>query len=255
MKIDILTLFPEMFRGPLHLSLLKRAKEKGIVNIRVFDIRYFSKGSSHLTDDYPYGGGSGMVMKPEPIFEALKAASGKSQAKLRDKNKKSPWIIFLTPQGEKFNQKKAQALAQKDHLIFICGRYKGIDERIRKYLVNEEISIGDYVLSGGEAAAWVVIESVVRLIPGVVGDKESVETDSFYKEEVFDYPYYTRPGEYLGWRVPKILVSGDHKKIQIWRRKMALEKTWRNRPELLARLNLSKEDALLVKKIKGKYHG
>ncbi len=215
--------------------MLKRARVKKAVNIRIFDIRYFTKGKHRLADDYPYGGGSGMIMKPEPIFEAVKAASGKSYSKLKEKSRRSPWIILLSPQGVKFTQKKAKVLAEKKHLIFICGRYKGIDERVRRYLSNEEISIGDYVLSGGEAAAWVITEAVTRLIPGVVGDKESVETDSFYRENIFDWPHYTRPFKYRGWPVPKILISGNHKKIQVWRRKKAFEKTFCRRPDLLAK--------------------
>ncbi|MEA3369082.1 MAG: tRNA (guanosine(37)-N1)-methyltransferase TrmD [Candidatus Ratteibacteria bacterium] len=233
MKIDVLTLFPDMFRGPLEMSMLKRARAKKAVNIRIFDIRYFTKGKHRLADDYSYGGGSGMIMKPEPIFEAVKAASGESYSKLQKKNRRFPWIILLSPQGVQFTQKKAKVFAGKKHLIFICGRYKGIDERVRRYLINEEISIGDYVLSGGEAAAWVITEAVTRLIPGVVGDKESVETDSFYRENIFDWPHYTRPFKYRGWPVPKILISGNHKKIQVWRRKKALEKTFSRRPDLL----------------------
>lgn len=213
--------------------MLKRARAKKAVNIRIFDIRYFTKGKHRLADDYSYGGGSGMIMKPEPIFEAVKAASGESYSKLQKKNRRFPWIILLSPQGVQFTQKKAKVFAGKKHLIFICGRYKGIDERVRRYLINEEISIGDYVLSGGEAAAWVITEAVTRLIPGVVGDKESVETDSFYRENIFDWPHYTRPFKYRGWPVPKILISGNHKKIQVWRRKKALEKTFSRRPDLL----------------------
>ncbi len=248
MKIDVLTLFPDMFRGPLEASILKRARVKKIVNIRIFDIRHFSKGKHYLTDDYTYGGGSGMIMKPEPIFEAVRAVSKKPLSWVKKRGRKSPWITLLSPQGDKFNQKKAQDLSKKKHLIFICGRYKGVDERIRKYLANEEISIGDYVLSGGEAAAWVIIESIVRLVPGVVGDKESVTTDSFYQKDIFDYPHYTRPFNYLGWKVPEILISGDHQKIQLWRRKKALEKTFYQRPEQFDKLNLSEKEKRLIKK-------
>ena len=249
MKIDVLTLFPDMFRGPLEASILKRAIIKKKVDIRIFDIRRFSKGKHRITDDYSYGGGAGMIMKPEPIFEAVKSITGKLHIKSRKENQRnSPRIILLTPRGVRFNQSKAKDLAKKNHLVFVAGRYKGVDERIRKYLADEEISIGDYVLSGGEAAAWVIIESVVRLLPGVVGDKESVTTDSFYSDNVFDHPHYTRPFEYHGLRVPKILLSGDHKKIKIWRRKKALETTLWKRPDLMPKLNLTREDRQLLRR-------
>jgi len=252
MKIDVLTLFPDMFRGPLEASILKRARANKKVEIRIFNIRRFSKDKHRLTDDYSYGGGSGMIMKPEPVFEAVKAITGKSYTNTGKKNRKnSPWIVLLSPQGIRFNQNKAKSLAKKNHLVFIAGRYKGIDERIKKYLADEEISIGDYVLSGGEAAAWVIIESMVRLIPGVVGDKESVTTDSFYRDNVFDYPHYTRPFEYQKLKVPKVLLSGNHKKIQIWRRKKALEKTFWMRPDLISKINLTKEERQLLREKKG----
>ncbi len=248
MKIDVLTLFPDMFRGPLEASIIKRARIKKIVDIRIFDVRYFTRDKHRLTDDYSYGGGSGMIMKPEPIFEAVKNITGKSYAKANNKKRsRSPWIVLLSPQGVTFNQDKARELSEKKHLILIAGRYKGVDERVRECLANEEISLGDYVLSGGEAAAWVIIDSVVRLIPGVVGDKESVETDSFYKDSLFDHPHYTRPAEYLGHKVPEVLLSGNHDEIRRWRRKKSLDKTFLVRPDLADKLSLTKEDMKLLK--------
>ncbi len=236
MRIDILTLFPDMVKGPLEESILKRAQEKGLVKINVLDIRSFTHDKHRKADDAPYGGGVGMVLKPEPIFEAVESI------KTREAR-----IILLTPQGKRFDQGMAKELAKKKHLVFICGHYEGVDERI-KGMVTDEISIGDYVLTGGELAALVVIDALVRLIPGVLGKEESILCDSFYSG-LLDYPHYTRPEEYRGMRVPEVLLSGDHERIARWRRKEALRRTLKRRPDLLKEIELSGEDKGLLREI------
>jgi tRNA (guanine37-N1)-methyltransferase len=213
MLIDVLTIFKEMFDGPLSCGNIRIAKEKGLVDIRTWDIRDFSNDKHRRVDDYPYGGGPGMVMKVEPIFRAVKACSDETAK-----------VILLSPQGRLFTQALARELSEEKHLIFICGRYKGIDERVREHVVDEEISIGDYVLSGGELAAMVIIDSIVRLIPGVPRNRESVLTDSF-EEDALDTPYYTRPPDFEGMKVPEVLLSGNHALIQEWRKKKQEERT------------------------------
>ncbi len=238
MKIDILTLFPEMFSGPFDSSIIKRATEKGILEIHITYIRDFAHDKHRITDDYPFGGGAGMVMKPEPIFEAVefvKERSGSGHSR----------VILLCPQGRVFNQDMARNLAGESHLILICGHYEGIDERVREKLVDDEISIGDFVLTGGEIPAMVIVDAVARMIPGVLGEEESFVTDSFYNG-LLEYPQYTRPREYAGLKVPDILLSGDHEKIRLWRRKMSLQKTLERRPDLLREEDLSKEDRKLL---------
>lgn len=231
-----MTLFPDMVKGPLEESILKRAQEKGLVKINVLDIRSFTHDKHRKADDAPYGGGVGMVLKPEPIFEAVESI------KTREAR-----IILLTPQGKRFDQGMAKELAKKKHLVFICGHYEGVDERI-KGMVTDEISIGDYVLTGGELAALVVIDALVRLIPGVLGKEESILCDSFYSG-LLDYPHYTRPEEYRGMRVPEVLLSGDHERIARWRRKEALRRTLKRRPDLLKEIELSGEDKGLLREI------
>jgi len=238
MIIGILTLFPDMFRGPIDESILKRAQEKNLLKIILVNIRDFAGDKYRTTDDYPYGGGPGMVMKPEPIFEALDF--------LRPQIPKGP-VILLSPQGELWNQDLAKDLAKNEGLILICGRYEGVDERVRS-VVDEEVSIGDYVLTGGELAAMVIIDVIARMLPGVVGDCESVKKDSFY-EGLLDYPHYTRPVEYRGMRVPEILMSGNHEAIRRWRLKESLRRTRQRRPDLLTGANLTPEDILLLKEI------
>jgi tRNA (guanine37-N1)-methyltransferase len=243
-RIDILTLFPDMVKGPLKKSILKRAQEKGLVKINVLDIRSFTHDKHRTADDAPYGGGAGMVLKPEPIFGAL--ASIKSKIK----NQKSKIkVILMTPQGKRFDQGMAKRLAKEEHLIFICGHYEGIDERI-KGIVTDEISIGDYVLTGGELASLVVSDALVRLIPGVLGKEESIIRDSFYSG-LLDYPHYTRPEEYRGMKVPRVLLSGNHERIARWRRKEALRRTLKRRPDLLKEIKLFGKDRKLLKEIKG----
>ncbi len=238
LRIYILTIFPGLFNPPLSEGILRRAKEKGLVEVNVQNIRDFSHNKHRTTDDRPYGGGPGMVMKPEPVFEAI------DHIKLKLKGKKGT-IILMTPQGETFTQEKAKELSKEDHLIFICGHYGGLDERIRG-LATDEISIGDYILSGGELAAMVVIDAIVRLIPGVVGDERSIEEDSFYNR-LLAHPQYTRPVSYRKMRVPKVLLSGDHEEIKRWRRREALKRTLKRRPDLLKRLDLTNEERKLLK--------
>ncbi|MCK4649080.1 tRNA (guanosine(37)-N1)-methyltransferase TrmD [bacterium] len=244
MRIDILTLFPNMVKGPLEESILKRAQEKGLVKINVLNIRSFTHDKHRTADDAPYGGGAGMVLKPEPIFEAVEFIKSKVQGP-----KSKVKVILMSPQGKRFDQAVAKGLVGEKHLIFICGHYEGIDERVKK-IVTDEISIGDYVLTGGELASLIVIDALVRLLPGVLGKEESIICDSFYSG-LLDYPHYTRPEEYQGMRVPKILLSGDHKRIASWRRKEALRMTLEKRPDLLQEIKLSSEDKRLLREIKG----
>lgn len=223
MKIDILTLFPGMFRGPFEESIIKRAQEKGLLEIKIHNLRDWAKDKHKTVDDRPYGGGVGMVLMVEPIDKAL--------ADLRKKNSK---VILLDAAGEKLAQSKAQKLAKEKHLIFVAGHYEGVDQRIRQYLIDEEISIGDYILTGGELPAMVVIDTVTRLIPGVLEKPEATQFESFSKlETALEYPQYTRPENFKGWKVPKVLLSGNHKEIKNWRTQKALERTKKRRPDLL----------------------
>ena len=224
MRVDILTLFPEMFESPLSCSILKRAREAGIADIVLTNVRDFATDHYRKVDDKPYGGGPGMVMMPHPVFDCFEHVQKLSPQKGR--------VILLTPQGQKFDQKKAIELSRENRLILISGKYEGFDERIRIGLGAEQISIGDYVLSGGELAAMVIIEAVVRLLPGMLGDENSAKDDSF-SEGLLEYPQYTRPEVFRGMKVPDILLSGDHGKIAEWRREQALERTKRWRPDLL----------------------
>lgn len=224
MRIDILTLFPEMFESPLAHSILKRAQEAAVVNITLANIRDFTTDTYRKVDDKPYGGGAGMVMMPGPVFDCFEHVKRQSPEKGR--------VILLTPQGRKFNQSKAEELSKEERLILIAGRYEGFDERIRTGLDAEPISIGDFVLSGGELAAMVIIDAVVRLLTGALGDEASAKEDSF-SEGLLEYPQYTRPEVFRGMKVPDILLSGDHGKIAQWRREQALERTKKWRPDLL----------------------
>jgi tRNA (guanine37-N1)-methyltransferase len=223
MRIDIITIFPKMFEGVFGQSIIKRAQEKGLVEIALTQLRDYTSDRHKTVDDRPYGGGPGMVLKPEPIFRAM--------ADLEKRFGKGS-VILLTPQGERFNQSLARELSKKNHLYFICGHYEGVDERVGEHLVHREISIGDYVLSGGEIAAMVVVDSVVRLIPGVLGDKDSLAEESF-AEGLLEYPHYTRPAEVKGQKVPEVLLSGNHKAIKKFREEKGLERTKNRRPELL----------------------
>ncbi|MEO0082945.1 MAG: tRNA (guanosine(37)-N1)-methyltransferase TrmD [candidate division WOR-3 bacterium] len=221
MRVDIITIFPEFFSGPFNCGVIRIAQEKNAVRLNLINLRDFATDAYRTVDDYPYGGFPGMILKPEPIFKA--AESVKQQ---------DSYIILLSPQGRVLNQSIILELSKKSHLILICGRYKGVDERVRQHLINDEISIGDYILSGGEVAALVLIESIVRLLPNVVGDKESLASDSFISG-LLDAPYYTRPQNFRGYKVPEILISGNHQKIKEWRDMMALKLTKERRPDLL----------------------
>lgn len=240
MRIDVLTLFPGMFSGPLSESIVARARERGLVEIHIHDIREFARDKHRVTDDYPFGGGAGMVMKPEPIFAAVEHVMSDVAEPGR--------VILMSPQGRIFTQEMAMRLAQERHLVFICGHYEGVDERVRQALVHEEISIGDYILTGGELPAMVVIDALTRLIPGVL-DEESVAAESF-TSGLLDHPQYTRPREFRGMTVPEVLVSGDHEKVRIWRRKEALARTLERRPDLLRKASLTAEDLRLLEEIK-----
>lgn len=221
----VLTLFPEMFTGVLSQSMLKRAVDRKLVEISLYNIRDFAEGKHKMTDDVPYGGGGGMVMKPEPIFRAVEHIVETHQLT-------SHSVLYLTPQGKTLNQKIARELALEPDLILLCGHYEEVDERVRIALVDREISIGDYVLTGGELAAMVVIDVIARMIPGVVGNAQSVENDSFY-QPLLDYPHYTRPQNFRGMQVPEVLTSGNHKKIEEWRQQEAIKRTKQRRPDLL----------------------
>ncbi len=228
MRIDIVTIFPGMFEPILNESIIKRAQSKGKVKISVHNLRDYTLDKHRKVDDRTFGGGSGMVMGPEPIFRAAEALRGKMQKLAKAKGR----VILLSPQGRKLNQGIAKRLAGYKHLILICGHYEGVDERVREHLVDEEISIGDYVLTGGELPAMVLLDCVVRLIPGVLGDKNSLNFESF-EGNLLEYPQYTRPANFRGMHVPDVLLSGDHTKIESWRRRQALKRTRESRPDLL----------------------
>mgnify|MGYP003893408039 CR=1 FL=1 len=240
MRVDVLTIFPGMFSGPLSESIVARARERGLVEIHVHDIREFTRDKHRVTDDYPFGGGAGMVMKPEPIFAAVEHVMGQVP--------EPGLVILMSPQGTVFTQDTAARLARERHIVIICGHYEGVDERVREALVDEEISIGDYVLTGGELPAMVVIDAVTRLIPGAL-DEESVAAESF-TSGLLDYPQYTRPREFRGMAVPEVLVSGDHEKVRLWRRKQALARTLERRPDLLAKASLTAEDLRLLDEVR-----
>jgi tRNA (guanine37-N1)-methyltransferase len=223
-RIDVFTIFPEILEGPLRASLLGKAIDAGVVDVRVHDLRTFATDKHRQVDDEAYGGGPGMVMKPEPVFAAVRSLGD-------DRGR----VILLSPAGRRLDQDLVGELASERHLVLIAGRYEGVDERVVEGLPAEEVSIGDYVLSGGELPALVVIEAVTRLVPGVIGREESHERDSFGEGGLLDHPHYTRPAEFAGMRVPEVLLSGNHAEIERWRRDAALEKTRRNRPDLLER--------------------
>lgn len=261
-----MTLFPEMFAGVFGSSILGKAREKGIVSFNAINFRDYSGNKHGSVDDTPYGGGGGMVLKPEPIFRAVEdllgrqvgedavgssgeEAPGVDPGLASNASVRPPRIILMCPQGETFTQKKAEELAQENHLVFICGHYEGYDERIREHLVTDELSIGDYVLTGGELPAMVVIDSVTRLLPGVLGNETSAVTDSF-STGLLEYPHYTRPVEFRGWKVPDILLSGHHANIEDWRRKEALRRTLLRRPDLLEKLELSSQDLKWLEQLK-----
>ena len=231
MKIDVIALFPEIIIPALQVSILKRAQDAGFLTVNVHNLRDFANDRHQTVDDYPYGGGAGMILKPEPLFAAIRALSPQSGTR----------VIYLTPQGEPCTQRLAEALSLESHIILICGRYKGIDERVRQKLVTDEISIGDYVLSGGEIPALVLIDTIGRVLPGVLGDYESAQDDSF-SQQLLDHPHYTRPGEFEGIKVPEVLLSGHHERISRWKYAESLKRTAARRPDLLEKIELTEED-------------
>ncbi len=245
MRIDILTLFPEMFQIPFSIGIFKRAIDHKLVSINPHNIRDYTHDKHHTADDYPYGGGPGMVLKPEPIFEAVESITSDIRPR---QEAGAPPIILLTPQGRPFSQQIAQELSKYSHLILICGHYEGVDERVREHLVTDEISIGDYVLTGGELPAMVVIDAVVRLLPGVLGSEASPLEES-HASGLLEYPQYTRPQVYRGWAVPEVLLSGNHAQIAKWRREQVILRTLERRPELLDKPNLCQEERQLVERL------
>ena len=239
MNIHVLSLFPDMFSGVFGASILKKAQEKGAVELAVTDIRAYSENKHKQVDDYPYGGGAGMVLKPEPMFNAVEAIT----------EGRKPRVILMCPQGERFTQKKAEELAQEEDLVFLCGHYEGYDERIRTHLVTDEISIGDFVLTGGELPAMTVIDAVVRLLPGVLGQADSHIQDSF-STGLLEHPHYTRPADFRGMKVPDVLISGNHAKIDEWREEQSFLRTLQRRPDLLEVLELTEKQQKVLAKIK-----
>jgi tRNA (guanine37-N1)-methyltransferase len=276
MKADIVTIFPDFFRGPLDHGITRRAREMGLAEIEVRDLRKFTHDKHRTVDDRPFGGGEGMVLKPEPIFDCLEPLElGTREQRLTGAVKQS--VIVLSAQGERFTQEVATELAALDRLVLICGRYEGLDERVTDHLADRELSIGDYVLSGGELAAAVVIEAVTRLLPGALGNEASARQESFTAHSaseaeqggevaenaapdstcgsggLLDYPHYTRPADFRGMPVPEVLINGNHQEIRRWRREQALKKTLRNRPDLLESVKLTDEDARILREIKKGY--
>jgi tRNA (guanine37-N1)-methyltransferase len=263
MKIDIVTIFPDFFRGPLDHGIIRRAREAGLATIEVHDLRAFAHDRHKTVDDRPFGGGEGMVLKPEPIFECIEALNVVSQ----EKRGAAESVILLSAQGKRFDQGVANELATMERIVLICGRYEGVDERVGRYLADRELSIGDYVLSGGELGAAVIVDCITRLIPGAVGNQASTQQESFSifsqtragngpsstcsSGGLLDYPHYTRPADFRGMAVPEVLASGNHEEIRRWRRRTALEKTRRNRPDLLDGAALSDEDKKLLAQITG----
>jgi len=239
MRFDIFSLFPEIFPPYLNTSILKKAQDAGHLEVHTHNIRDYATDKHHTTDDTPYGGGGGMVMKPEPIFAAVEAVLGSEP--------KCP-IILLSPQGRLFNQDIAFELAEYDHLALLCGRYESVDERIRQHLVTDSISVGDYVLTGGELPALIIVDTVTRLLPGVLGDPEAAVDDS-HATGLLEYPHYTRPPEFRGWRIPDVLLSGNHAEIDRWRRHESLRRTLEHRPDLLTNADLSQQDLAFLKSL------
>ncbi len=239
MRFDLLTIFPEFFAGPFDFGIVKRARQQGIVEIVVHDLRSFTTDKHHVVDDRPFGGGDGMVLKPEPIFRAVESLLETDA--LGDGQKRTA-IVLLSPQGRMFNQADAERFAEEcSRILLICGRYEGVDERVAERLISDELSIGDYVLTGGEIPAMAVVDAVTRLLPNALGSETSAAHDSF-SEGLLDYPHYTRPAEFRGWRVPDVLISGHHGEVEKWRRRAALLKTLKMRPDLLEKARLTPEE-------------
>lgn len=266
MRFDIVTIFPDFFRGPLDFGVLRRAREGGIVNVTIHDLRVFTHDRHQTVDDRPFGGGEGMVLKAQPIFECVESI-GISSREQRLAGEAGDTVILLSAQGRLFDQQAAEALSKLERVVLICGRYEGVDERVNEHLADREISIGDFVLSGGELGAAMILDVVARLVPGVLGNEASSQQESFSSGMklseldapdstcasggLLDYPHYTRPADFRGWSVPEVLASGNHDEIRRWRRRKALEKTLRNRPELIQSGSLAAEDREIVKHLRG----
>ncbi|MBK7895382.1 MAG: tRNA (guanosine(37)-N1)-methyltransferase TrmD [Anaerolineaceae bacterium] len=251
MQIDIVTLFPEMFPGYLNESILKRAQAADLLHINLHNLRDYATGKHRVTDEPPYGGGGGMVLKPEPIFTAVESLVSNLQSPKKGELEIGDWrlpVILLTPQGRPFTQTIAQELAQHKQLLLLCGRYEGVDERVRQHLVTDEISIGDFVLTGGELAAMVLVDAVARLLPGVLGAEDAAEDDS-HATGLLEGPHYTRPETFRSWAVPEVLRSGHAANIARWRRQQALRRTWQRRPDMLLTANLSEADRWFLGKL------
>ncbi|MBN2116357.1 MAG: tRNA (guanosine(37)-N1)-methyltransferase TrmD [Anaerolineales bacterium] len=248
MQFEVFTLLPEIFPSYLESSILQRARQRGLLDVRVHNIRDYTHDKHHTTDDTPYGGGGGMVMKPGPVFEAVESVLG--PISLQTQPVAVP-VILLTPQGRVFTQRVAEELSRHERIALLCGRYEGVDERIRAHLVTDEISVGDYVLTGGELPALILIDAVARLLPEVLGDPTGAEDDS-HAMGLLEYPHYTRPPEFRGWKVPDVLLSGDHAKIEKWRREEALARTFQKRPDMLEHAELSSEDLKFIEGLKSK---
>ena len=264
MRLDIITIFPDFFRGPLDYGVLRRAREQNLVNVAVHDLRAFTHDRHQTIDDRPFGGGEGMVLKPQPIFECIESL-GISSREERIRPGARETVILLSAQGHLFHQREAEELSRLNRVVLICGRYEGVDERVNEHIADRELSVGDFVLSGGELGAAIIIDAVARLIPGVLGNEASAHQESFSSRVresqdgtpdstcssggLLDYPHYTRPADFRGWTVPEILSSGNHDQIRRWRRRKALEKTLRNRPELLKAQFLNAEDREILKEL------
>ena len=270
MRFDIFTIFPDFFRGPLNYGIVRRAREVGLIEISIHDLRAFTKDKHRTVDDRPFGGGEGMVLKPEPIFECLESLEGIATRNERLAGNSPQSVILLSAQGRKLDQKLAGKLAALQRIVLICGRYEGVDERVSEHLADREVSIGDYVLSGGELGTAVIVDTVTRLIPGAVGNEASTRQESFTSVAraflpanrpastcdsggLLDYPHYTRPADFRGMSVPEVLVNGNHEEIRRWRRKASLAKTLRNRPDLVEQVALSEEDKKLLQEIKEQF--
>jgi tRNA (guanine37-N1)-methyltransferase len=265
MRFDIITIFPDFFRGPLDYGVLRRAREQKLVDVAVHDLRAFTHDRHQTVDDRPFGGGEGMVLKPQPIFECV-GALGISSREQRLQAESKETVILLSAQGRLFHQREAEELSKLDRVVLICGRYEGVDERVNEYIADREVSVGDFVLSGGELGAAIIIDAVARLVAGVLGNEASAHQESFssaIRESqdgapdstcgsggLLDYPHYTRPADFQGWTVPEVLSSGNHDQIRKWRRRKALEKTLRNRPELLKSELLTDEDQEIVEELR-----
>jgi tRNA (guanine37-N1)-methyltransferase len=248
MQFEVFTLLPEVFSPYLESSILQRARQRGLIDVRIHNIRDYTHDKHHTADDTPYGGGGGMVMKPEPVFEAVESVLGISPGQAQPVP--IP-LILLTPQGRVFTQRVAEEFSRHDRIALLCGRYEGVDERIREHLVTDEISIGDYVLTGGELPALLIIDAVSRLLPGVLGDPTGAQDDS-HSMGLLEYPHYTKPAEFRGWKVPEILLSGDHGKIEMWRREQALLRTFKKRPDMLEKAELSEKDRKFLEGLRPK---